>query len=186
KTLGQHHIATVQTTAIDAASETVNLATVLAHESGQWIASDWPVCRIADTASPHRMGAALTYARRYALFTLVGIAGADDLDAPGLSGRSVPAGGNGAAAGAGGRRPPQPNGKGGRPPILDSASSAALRDRLVHEVSGLASVEVAAEWARSALAAKNTLTASDARLVQVPFELPPSLLHPQPGPRPPL
>jgi hypothetical protein len=29
-------------------------------------------------------GAALTYARRYALFTLVGIAGDDDLDAPEL------------------------------------------------------------------------------------------------------
>ncbi|WP_338132047.1 ERF family protein [Bradyrhizobium elkanii] len=28
------------------------------------------------------MGAALTYARRYALFSLVGIAGEDDLDAP--------------------------------------------------------------------------------------------------------
>ena len=33
-------------------------------------------------ATPHRMGAALTYARRYALFTLVGIAGEDNLDAP--------------------------------------------------------------------------------------------------------
>src|SRR5215208_8536344 len=31
------------------------------------------------------MGAALTYARRYALFTLVGIAGEDDLDAPALA-----------------------------------------------------------------------------------------------------
>ena len=31
------------------------------------------------------MGAALTYARRYALFTLVGIAGEDDLDAPDLN-----------------------------------------------------------------------------------------------------
>src|SRR5271154_3827457 len=30
------------------------------------------------------MGAALTYARRYARFTLVGIAGEDDLDAPTL------------------------------------------------------------------------------------------------------
>src|SRR5262249_50602765 len=36
------------------------------------------------TANPHRMGASLTYARRYALFTLVGIAGEDDLDAPDL------------------------------------------------------------------------------------------------------
>jgi hypothetical protein len=48
---------------------------VLAHSSGEWIASDWPVCGIIETATPHRMGAALTYARRYALFTLVGIAG---------------------------------------------------------------------------------------------------------------
>jgi hypothetical protein len=31
------------------------------------------------------MGAALTYARRYTLFTLVGIAGEDDIDAPDLN-----------------------------------------------------------------------------------------------------
>jgi ERF superfamily len=65
KTLGQHEIATMQTTAIDQAAGIVNLTTVLAHASGEWIASDWPVCGIAETASPHRMGAALTYARRY-------------------------------------------------------------------------------------------------------------------------
>jgi hypothetical protein len=74
----------VQTTAIDQASGIVNLTTVLAHASGEWIASDWPVCPIAETANPQRMGAALTYARRYALFTLVGIAGEDDIDAPDL------------------------------------------------------------------------------------------------------
>src|SRR5262250_2027625 len=85
KTLGQHEIATVQTTAIDQAAGVVNLTTVLAHSSGEWIASDWPVCPIAETERPHRMGAALTYARRYALFTLVGIAGEDDLDAPDLN-----------------------------------------------------------------------------------------------------
>jgi hypothetical protein len=84
KTLGQHEIATVQTTAIDQSAGTVNLTTVLAHASGEWISSDWPVCPISETAAPHRMGAALTYARRYALFTLVGIAGEDDLDAPDL------------------------------------------------------------------------------------------------------
>ena len=84
KTLGQHEIATVQTTAIDHAAGMVNLTTTLAHASGEWIASDWPVCPIAETVNPQRMGAALTYARRYALFTLVGIAGEDDLDAPDL------------------------------------------------------------------------------------------------------
>ena len=84
KILGQHEIATVQTTSIDQAAGIINLTTVLAHASGEWIASDWPVCAISETATPHRMGAALTYARRYALFTLVGIAGEDDLDAPDL------------------------------------------------------------------------------------------------------
>src|SRR5437667_5331656 len=50
KTLGQHKIATVQTTAIDQAAGIVNLTTMLAHASGEWIASDWPVCPIAETA----------------------------------------------------------------------------------------------------------------------------------------
>ena len=66
KALGKHEIATIQTTAIDRTAGIVNLTTLLAHSSGEWIASDWPVCAIADTATPRRMGAALTYARRYA------------------------------------------------------------------------------------------------------------------------
>src|ERR1700676_1620881 len=81
KSLGQHEIATVQTTSIDP-SGLISLTTLLAHSSGEWISSDWPVCSSSETAAPHRMGAALTYARRYALFALVGIAGEDDLDAP--------------------------------------------------------------------------------------------------------
>src|ERR1700733_3388276 len=84
KVLGQHEIATVQTTSVDQAAGFINLTTVLAHASGEWIASDWPVCAVSETAIPHRVGAALTYARRYALFTLVGITGEDDLDAPDL------------------------------------------------------------------------------------------------------
>jgi hypothetical protein len=90
KALGQHEIATVQTTAINQTAGIVNLTTVLAHSSGEWIASDWPVCAIGETATPHRMGAALTYARRYALFTLVGIAGEDDLDTPDLNAPAAP------------------------------------------------------------------------------------------------
>jgi hypothetical protein len=90
KTLSQQEIATVQTTSIDETAGIVRLSTVLAHASGEWIASDWPVCAITDTATPHRMGAALTYARRYALFTLIGIAGEDDLDAPDLLSPAAP------------------------------------------------------------------------------------------------
>src|SRR5215470_7837398 len=41
KTLGRHEIAAIQTTAVDHAAGIVNLTTVLAHASGEWIASDW-------------------------------------------------------------------------------------------------------------------------------------------------
>src|SRR3954464_3250973 len=83
--LGRHEIATVQTTSIDEGAGLIRLTTTLAHSSGEWVSSDWPACPVGGTSAPHRMGAALTYARRYALFTLVGIAGEDDLDAPDLN-----------------------------------------------------------------------------------------------------
>src|SRR6202035_34442 len=149
KTLGQHEIATVQTTAIDQAAGLVNLTTLLAHSSGEWIASDWPVCAIADTATPHRMGAALTYARRYALFALVGIAGEDDLDAPDLlppgqqtSKAYEPKGGGNSRLNGGHRHAPQraaarPDGKLQSNPTepLGPEASAALRDRLLGEIN---------------------------------------------------
>jgi len=103
KSLGQHEIATVQTTAIDQESGQIRLTTLLAHASGEWISSDWPVCPISETATPHRAGAALSYARRYVLFALVGIPGEDDLDAPDLLPEPFPA----LAVGLGGRKPPK-------------------------------------------------------------------------------
>ena len=185
KTLGQHEIATVQTTAIDQTSGTVNLTTVLAHASGEWIASDWPVCAIADTAEPHRMGAALTYARRYALFTLVGIAGEDDLDAPDLatprqktsSPQPPNRGGNG-PLNSGQHNPAQRatvrrNGKtrmNSVAPMLGSEASAELRDRLLGEVHDLGSGDEAALWAQRCLPDKNRLTAADAERVEEAFQ----------------
>ena len=80
----------MQITAIDQMAGIVNLTTVLAHASGEWIASGWPVCPIGDVVTPRRMGAALTYARRYSLFALVGIAGEDDLDAPDMHDKNAP------------------------------------------------------------------------------------------------
>src|SRR5262245_12705323 len=167
KTLGQHEIATVQTTAIDSAVGMVNLTTMLAHASGEWIASDWPVCPVAESANPHRMGAALTYARRYALFTLVGIAGDGDLDAPdtctpapatgplgtapmaasgGADGRDRPAVNRNIGGPAGGSQLPPSSDRNGRasgavkpasPPVLSPDQSAALRDRLLGEIATL-------------------------------------------------
>jgi hypothetical protein len=185
KTLGQHEIATVQTTAIDQAAGTVNLTTVLAHSSGEWIASDWPVCAVGETATPRRMGAALTYARRYALFTLVGIAGEDDVDAPDLlppeqptSTPPEPKGGGNSRLNGGQRHAPQrADGRrdsklrsGPAEPPLGSEASAALRDRLLGEINELAGGDEAALWAHRSLAEKNKLTAADAVRVEEAFQ----------------
>jgi hypothetical protein len=174
KTLGDHEIATVQTTSIDQAAGIVQLTTVLAHSSGEWIASDWPVCAISETATPHRMGEALTYARRYGLFTLVGIAGEDDRDAPDLMTRGKP-------------RPepekPKPQRgsqlNGGRhshrarskmaEPSLSPDASAELRDRVVAEINELKDGEHAATWAHRRLPEKNKLTVTDAQQVEDAF-----------------
>jgi ERF superfamily len=184
KTLGQHEIATVQTTAIDQTAGIVNLTTVLAHSSGEWIASDWPVCAISETATPHRMGAALTYARRYALFTLVGIAGEDDLDAPNLNAPTTPASGaekpaskNLSRLNGGQERSTQelPGSRGAKAVsgfsklILDPEPSAALRDQLAAELRDIGSPEDAANWAHRVLRAKNGLTVADAACIEEAF-----------------
>jgi len=171
KTLGQHEIATVQTTAIDHTAGMVNLTTTLAHASGEWIASDWPVCPIAETANPHRMGAALTYARRYALFTLVGIAGEDDLDAPNLCAGPIAPSSTGPECTRGtGNGRGRGSTKSGLRVVLDPAQSAELRDKLLIEVESVASTDLAAAWAVEAVVAKNSLTAADAKLVEDAFE----------------
>jgi hypothetical protein len=173
KTLSEHEIAVVQTTAVDQASRMLTLTTLLAHSSGEWIASYWPVCSVAEIANPQRMGAALTYARRYGLFTLVGIAGEDDLDAPDICVPAPVAGSS--TAGLPLSSQPQGNGKARGAtmtpnPVLSVDKSAALRDWLLSEIAGLASPESATSWARAALAAKNSLTAADAKLLEDEFE----------------
>jgi hypothetical protein len=112
------------------------------------------------------MGAALTYARRYALFTLVGIAGEDDLDAPELGAPSP----SGPALSSVVRFPhPGKTRSNGRAAVkaeprvrLDPAQSAAVRDRLLSEIERLSSADNAATWARDDLTAKNTLNEADA------------------------
>jgi hypothetical protein len=181
KVLGGHEIATVQTTAIDNEAGLIRLTTTLAHSSGEWLASEWPVCAIAETAAPRRMGAALTYARRYALFTLVGIAGEDDLDAPdpGAGGNSdtkpgldiqtstKPATDEPPFARLDARRKDTVI----RPPriVLATDQSEALRDRMVAELSDLKSADEAADWVHKNLPAKNTLAAADAEIVEASF-----------------
>jgi hypothetical protein len=181
KSLGRHEIATIQTTAVDTEAGLIRLTTVLAHASGEWVSSDWLVCPISEASAPHRMGAALTYARRYSLFALVGIAGEDDLDAPDLGPASKHGGEQPRASDEGAR----PNGRtavtapavrSGRPVVrspqraLTADLSATLRDSLVAELASLNSTDDAAGWAHRRMPAKNALMAGDAQVVETQFQ----------------
>ena len=169
KSLGQHEIATVQTTAIDQASGQIRLTTLLAHASGEWISSDWPVCPIAETAAPHRMGAALTYARRYALFALVGIAGEDDLDAPDTLIEPSAAIAQRADVGVQSTRKSS-KGTVHKAPVLNPEQSGELRVQLLAEIGTLTDADSLALWAHKRLSAKNTLTVEDARRVEDAYQ----------------
>jgi hypothetical protein len=193
KALGGHEIATVQTTAIDKEAGLIRLTTTLAHSSGEWLSSEWPICPISDTAAPRRMGAALTYARRYALFTLVGIAGEDDLDAPDLHAKveapkfepavlegsiqpqpakvvaepgsnATPTRDRTSATEGGASKSAAPARS-----LLNAELSAAVREQLTAEITRLKREDQAADWVHRNLAAKNTLLAADADLVEADF-----------------
>jgi hypothetical protein len=177
KTLGGQQIAIAQTTDIDRANGTVNLTTLLLHTSGEWISSDWPVCQLSETSAPRRMGAALTYARRYALFTMVGIAGEDDLDAPDLT-NDQPRGDKATEARLGSGVEPA-HGRSSQlrtvnphiPPVrekLGADDSAATKAQLIREIETLLEDDLQPR-AIAILKVKNRLSADDAKLVEDAF-----------------
>ncbi len=179
KTLGGQQIAVAQTTDIDRVNGVVNLTTILMHTSGEWISSDWPVCQLSDASAPRRMGAALTYARRYALFTLVGIAGEDDLDAPDLQNLEVspqtdqPAKHqNGSSQFAGESFAPARSSKRQACIVegaLDADSSRAMRLQIQSDIDALMTIEDLQACATDILKAKNRLGAGDAKLIEQVF-----------------
>jgi hypothetical protein len=200
KALGGQQIAIAQTTNIDRPSGAVNLTTVLMHTSGEWISSDWPVCALSEVSQPRRMGAALTYARRYALFTMVGIAGEDDLDAPEVT-NEQPKADKAAGAGLGSGSEPTPV-RSSQPPIanpnipsvrekLSVDDSAAIRVQLIREIETLPEDDLQPR-AISILKAKNRLSADDAKEVETAFAarmalqgaLPEALTADEPTPAP--
>jgi len=187
KCLGQHEIATVQATTIDRDTGLIRLTTTLIHASGEWISSDWPVCPVIDTAAPHRMGAALTYARRYALFTLVGIAGEDDLDAPDLAITVGPQPQAARRSAPDASLDVQPSGavpdwrkpseRADKPRSaarirtipLTSEDSARLRDRLLAQIEGLTCEEDLDVWSMRSWPKVNVLASADGARIRQAF-----------------
>ncbi|MBR1200934.1 ERF family protein [Bradyrhizobium sp. AUGA SZCCT0240] len=182
KALGGQQIAIAQTTDIDRANGIVNLTTLLLHTSGEWISSDWPVCQLSEASAPRRMGAALTYARRYALFTMVGIAGDDDLDAPPdvatpraedqkILDTSLPPNPD-IVLGSAQNKQSRPGGSGTMllRDKLSAAESALAATQLIQEIERLSEEDLPTR-AIAILKTKNRLSTDDARRVEDAFSV---------------
>jgi hypothetical protein len=74
--LAKQGIAVVQSASAEA--QMVTVVTRLMHSSGQWIESSLSV--EAETTAPQKLGSAISYARRYGLLALAGVAPADEDD----------------------------------------------------------------------------------------------------------
>jgi hypothetical protein len=75
KPLTDNGLSITQTTECN--SQHFFLSTTLLHTSGQWLRSEYP---LPMNATPQQMGSALTYARRYSLSAITGIAADEDDD----------------------------------------------------------------------------------------------------------
>ena len=167
KALGGQQIAVTQTTEIDATIGLVTLTTLLIHTSGEWISSDWPICRLSEISAPRRMGAALTYARRYALFTLVGIAGDDDLDGPDIYPQASAA--EILQSPAGPANEPSRGSRSSESSVNSTADVEATRTGLLAEIEAIPTLDQMQARAANILKAKNRLPPKDAKQIEAAF-----------------
>ena len=165
--LGAREIALLQTTYLDGAAGWLQLQSVLVHASGEWISSDWPIGPLSLACEPHRLGAAMTYARRYALFALIGIAGEDDLDAPDLEIASTREGAVNPTRPETGREATRAVLRTG--PSGPQPSPQARLAQLMAEIVAIGSEEELWRWALYRIALKDTLPRELAEIVEQGF-----------------
>lgn len=85
KQLAANNLAVIQTTEVGETGAI--LVTTLAHSSGEWMRGYLPI--LTKDAGPQGQGSGITYARRYALAAIVGLAQIDD-DAEAAQARGKP------------------------------------------------------------------------------------------------
>lgn len=78
--LPKHGLSVLQS--VSGESETITVTTMLMHTSGQWLESD-PLTMKAERTTPQGQGSAITYARRYSLSAMLGVATDPDDDGNG-------------------------------------------------------------------------------------------------------
>ncbi len=125
------------------------------------------MCPTGEVSAPHRLGAALTYARRYALFALVGITGEDDLDAPDLPIDSPSAEPVGLSKNH--RSSNKGRGRYRDKPLLNEPASRESRDKLFRELETITDGGDLTLWALRRLPLKNRMQDDDAETIEVAY-----------------
>ena len=149
--LSSNGIAFTQLTRL--AGDVLMVDTRLSHISGQWIESEFPACRFP--AKPQEVGSALTYARRYALFAIIGIAGEDD-DGEAGSKTETPAPRKVA--------PPPPPKPVANDTTLESSQSA--RDAMLDELTAIMTDDELAAWFARSKPAIDKLLEADKQIIR--------------------
>jgi len=155
KVLGKHGISFVQGTNIEEGF--IFLHTRLMHSSGQWLESVYPVCG----PDKHQiMGSAMTYARRYSIFGLVGVAGEDDDDGEAASdAKNVQTKG------------PAKNAKApAKPALLDPAESEFLLQGMKTALDMVETREQLVQWATENKTNKERLQPKDQDIINSEFK----------------
>ncbi|KTR27926.1 hypothetical protein RSA11_04510 [Exiguobacterium indicum] len=83
ETAPKHGLSYIQTTVTE--NDKAGVQTLLMHESGEWIEFEPLLLPIGQKATPQAVGSAITYARRYSLSSVFGLASEVDDDANGAS-----------------------------------------------------------------------------------------------------
>lgn len=83
--LSKYGISIIQNASSDGTNSSITITTMILHDSGEWIESD-PLVLKTDKCTAQGAGSAITYARRYALSSILGIASEDDDDGNNASG----------------------------------------------------------------------------------------------------
>lgn len=146
--LAGYGLAIIQAT--DITSDGVILITRIAHKSGQWMESSYPVAKFGQHQA---MAAGLTYAKRMALSAMVAVCGDDDLDGEDTKGVETDV-----------KKKPTPVKPVADQP-WDEETSSTTRDVMLETIDMANSEIELADWWKNNLPTINKLLAADRQVV---------------------
>ena len=157
----KHGLSVVQATDYNPDTGVFVLITRILHKSGEWIESVYP---LPTSGKIQEQGSAITYARRYSLFSLAGVAAAEEDDDGNSAQNATPAAKRSAP------RPAPPAPKPAAPvELLPEEDSETVCQTMIGTLDLIDAIEDLREWASSNAGTKAKLQAHHQGLVTDAF-----------------